>query len=125
MNARRPARSRQHAPAQPAWAEAGAALDREVHGLPARQRDAFVLCALAGAGQGEAARQLGVRERTVRARLARARARLAEALGEVSLPCLLAALDVAGVHRPRVPRRLAAAAVRRAAEQIRGVPRSA
>jgi DNA-directed RNA polymerase specialized sigma24 family protein len=103
----------------PAWTEAGAALDREVQRLPAAHRDAFVLCTLAGAGHADAARQLGIQERTVRARLARARTQLGEALarGGVALPAVLAVLDLVGAARPRVPRRLAQATAR-AVEQV-------
>src|SRR5262245_17876669 len=99
-------------PTAPAWTEAGAALDREVQRLPVAHRDAFVLCALAGAGQAEASRQLGVGERTVQARLARARERLQAALARrgITLSAVLTALHLAG--RPRLPRGLAAATAR-------------
>ncbi len=64
------------ADAGPAWREFCAVLDEEVNRLPARHRDAFVLCCLEGKTGEEAARELGCPPGTVSSRLTRARERL-------------------------------------------------
>jgi len=60
--------------------ELSAALDKELHSLPARYRELVVLCDIEGNTRREAARQLGLPEGTVSSRLARARIRLAKGL---------------------------------------------
>jgi RNA polymerase sigma factor (sigma-70 family) len=74
--------------------EALALLDEEVRRLPPRQRAAFVLCALEGKSQAEAARQLACKEGTVSAAVTRARQRLARQLTRrgVTLSAALAAV---------------------------------
>ncbi len=51
-------------------------LDQEIERLPARYREAFILCQLEGRNGAEAARELGCPTGTVHSRLARARERL-------------------------------------------------
>jgi RNA polymerase sigma factor (sigma-70 family) len=59
------------------WNDLGPFLDRELHGLPDRYRAALILCDLQGRTRTEAARQLGVPEGTLSARLTRGRRLLA------------------------------------------------
>jgi uncharacterized protein (TIGR03067 family) len=63
------------------WADVRPVLDAEVGRLPAKLRDALVLCELQGVGRDEAAARLGISAGTLSRRLARAkdalRARLA------------------------------------------------
>ncbi len=56
-----------------AWRELRGILDEELAHLPARLRAPLLLCYLEGLTQDEAARQLGWKKRTVKARLARGR----------------------------------------------------
>src|SRR4029077_5318327 len=58
------------------WRDLRPVLDEEVHNLPARQQEAFVLCYLEGKTNAEAARLLGCSRGTVATLLARARQRL-------------------------------------------------
>jgi RNA polymerase sigma factor (sigma-70 family) len=60
-------------------------VDRELNGLPDLYRVAIVLCTLEGKTRKEAARQLGVPEGTLAARLARGRVMLAEGLARHGL----------------------------------------
>src|SRR5581483_9146116 len=53
-----------------------AALDREVDRLPARYREAFILCHVEGRPHEDAARELGCPLGTLHSRLARAKERL-------------------------------------------------
>jgi RNA polymerase sigma factor (sigma-70 family) len=79
-----------------AWRELQELLDTELRRLPAKHREALVVCYLEGATQEEAARRLGVPLGTLRSRLARARVlfqkRLARRGLALSGPALLAAL---------------------------------
>ncbi len=79
-----------------AWRELQDLLDTELRRLPAKHREALVVCYLEGATQEDAARRLGVPLGTLRSRLARARAlfqkRLARRGLALSGPALLAAL---------------------------------
>jgi RNA polymerase sigma factor (sigma-70 family) len=79
-----------------AWRELQELLDTELRRLPAKHREALVVCYLEGATQEEAARRLGVPLGTLRSRLARARGlfqkRLARRGLALSGPALLAAL---------------------------------
>jgi RNA polymerase sigma factor (sigma-70 family) len=62
--------------AEPEWLDLRPALDEEVAKLPARLREAFVLCCLEGRSHEEAGRLLGRPAGTVASRLSRARQRL-------------------------------------------------
>jgi RNA polymerase sigma factor (sigma-70 family) len=79
-----------------AWRELQELLDTELRRLPAKHREALVVCYLEGATQEDAARRLGVPLGTLRSRLARARAlfqkRLARRGLALSGPALLAVL---------------------------------
>jgi RNA polymerase sigma factor (sigma-70 family) len=90
--ARRGARERQVTPMPEAaatdpelWDDLQRLLDRELSGLPGIYRAAVVLCDLEGKTRKEAARQLGVPEGTLAARLARARGMLARRLARHGL----------------------------------------
>jgi RNA polymerase sigma factor (sigma-70 family) len=63
-------------PTDISWQELRPILDEEVHHLPPRYRDVFVLCQLEGKTNEEAARELGCPLGTVLSRLSRARDRL-------------------------------------------------
>jgi RNA polymerase sigma factor (sigma-70 family) len=67
------------------WHDLQPLLDRELSRLPDKYRIAIVLCDLEGRTRKEAARQLGVPEGTLAARLARARVRLAKRLARHGL----------------------------------------
>jgi RNA polymerase sigma factor (sigma-70 family) len=100
-----------------AWRELGRVLDEQIDRLPQRYRSALVLRCLAGMSGAEAARELGCAEGTVESRLARARARLREALerrGFVAPAALLAAGVSLDALAERVSAAQVAAAVRAA-----------
>lgn len=69
-------------------------LDREIERLPARYREAFILCHLEGRNHQDAARELGCPLGTLHSRLARAKERLRARLGLCTLafPVVAAAL---------------------------------
>jgi RNA polymerase sigma factor (sigma-70 family) len=74
----------------PAQREARAVVDEEVGRLPARYREAVVLCYLEGRTNEEAAKHLGCPKGTILSRLARARDRLRRRLERRGLgPCLV------------------------------------
>lgn len=72
------------------WTDWRALLDREVERLPARYREAFILCYLEGRAQEDAARELGCPLGTLQSRLTRAKQRLRARLAAcgVALPVL-------------------------------------
>jgi RNA polymerase sigma factor (sigma-70 family) len=92
------------------WREVGPVLDEEVRRLPARYRDAVVLCYLEGRGQAEAARELGCARATVAVRLLRARKLLQKRLSRrgvtVTGAILLAAAPVPAAPAALVSRTL-------------------
>lgn len=82
-------------------------LDAELNALPAKYRDALILCELQGRSRAEAARELGLREGTLSSRLSRGRDLLRKRLlkhGTLLPAGGLAALFTAnGVGRGSVP----------------------
>jgi RNA polymerase sigma factor (sigma-70 family) len=77
-----------------AWRDLRPVLNEEVHRLPAKYRDAVVLCYLSGHTTEEAARQLGCPRGTVLSRLAWARERLRKRLVRCGLALPSGALAV-------------------------------
>jgi RNA polymerase sigma factor (sigma-70 family) len=77
------------------WHDLQPVLDQELSRLPDKYRVAIVLCYLEGKTRKEAARQLGVPDGTLAARLARARAMLAKRLARRGLTVTCGALAVA------------------------------
>ena len=93
-------------PQEIAWREVQAALDEEIRRLPEALRAPFVLCCLMARSHADVARQLGLQEKTVSSRLARARAKLHLRLARhgIALTTVLAATAVApSIARETVP----------------------
>jgi RNA polymerase sigma factor (sigma-70 family) len=91
---------------QDPWNDLQPRLDQELSRLPDKYRVAIVLCDLEGKTRGEAARQLGVPEGTLAARLARGRVLLAQRLGRHGLAVtggVLAAMLSQNVASASVP----------------------
>jgi RNA polymerase sigma factor (sigma-70 family) len=84
----------------PAWNEIRPILDEEVHRLPRKYREAFVLCHVEGRTNKEAAREIGCPMGTIHSRLAHARQRLRERLAKrgvtLTAGTLISALAVEG-----------------------------
>jgi RNA polymerase sigma factor (sigma-70 family) len=83
---------------QQLWYELQPVLDRELSRLPDKYRVAIVLCDLEGKTRKEAARQLGVPQGTLAARLARGRVRLAKQLARHGLAVSGGSLAVVLAH---------------------------
>ena len=81
------------APQSPDTTDWQALLDQELHRLPAKYRAALVLCDLEERTRAEAARQIGVPEGTLAARVARGRVMLANRLTRRGLPLTAGAGD--------------------------------
>jgi RNA polymerase sigma factor (sigma-70 family) len=84
-------------PQEVAWREVRAVLDEEIQRLPERLRGPFVLCCVMARSHADVARQLGLKEKTVSSRLARARAKLQHRLARrgIAIATVLAATAVA------------------------------
>jgi RNA polymerase sigma factor (sigma-70 family) len=80
---------------QDPWSDLQPILDQELSCLSDKYRSAIVLCDLEGKTRKEAARQLGLPEGTLAARLARGRAMLAKRLSRLGLGVSAGALAVA------------------------------
>jgi RNA polymerase sigma factor (sigma-70 family) len=98
---KRESRASAHSPVDPAdelsWREVRTLLDEEIARLPEKYRTVFVLCCLENLSQAEAARRLGLRERTLSSQMAAARRRLRQGLRRrgVELTAVLAASALA------------------------------
>lgn len=96
--------------AEQTWDELHAFVHREIQALPAKLREAFVMCGLEGSSQQEVAEQLGCKTSTVSANLSRARQRLMERLQEQGIPLAILAGVTAcasGISRALVQKALA------------------
>jgi RNA polymerase sigma factor (sigma-70 family) len=131
MKAKRAAARRrkheQQAPSRPfvdtkeelSWREVRALLNEEVARLPEIYRSVFVLCCLEELSREEAARRLGLKERTVLSRLSGARKRLAQRLARRGVE-LTAALAVSALATQAVSAGLMAATLKAASAAAAG-----
>jgi len=94
-------RARSRAPVDPAeelsWREVRVQIDEEIARLPEKYRSVFILCCLEDLSRAEAGQRLGLTERTVLSRLAKARQRLSQRLARhgVELTAVLGATVLA------------------------------
>ena len=97
--------------------DAERAIQEEIADLPASLRAPIVLCALEGLSYDAAARQLGVREPTLRGRLHRARRRLATRLRKrgIASPLVVGAVEPFRIRMPALPAALVQSTVQHSA----------
>jgi RNA polymerase sigma factor (sigma-70 family) len=113
----RGAPTQHRSPANPAdelsWREVRALLDEEIARLPEKSRSVLVLCCLEGLSQAEAARRLGLNERTLSSRLMEARKRLSQRLRQrgLELTGVLTAAALAAPQASAVPAGLMATTI--------------
>jgi RNA polymerase sigma factor (sigma-70 family) len=104
-------------PSDLAWSEVQVILDEEVQCLPEKYREVFVRCFMEDKNGAEVARELALKEGTVRSRLSLARKRLRQRLSRrgIALAALLSASAVTeGTIQAAVPAALAASTVQAA-----------
>jgi RNA polymerase sigma factor (sigma-70 family) len=96
------------------WREVRSLVDLEIAGLPEEYRTVVVLCCLENLSQAEAARRLGLKERTLSSRLETARRRLGQRLARrgVDLAVVLAVAAWAAPSASAVPAALMASTIK-------------